>query len=268
MVISPKARGSRIGILIVAASIGGAVLGLAAMLAEAHPHVLRDPGWVVGGGMLAAFGGAILGLMSSPVVAIALWPKNLPYAVPAVYGLTLIVVVVATRQHDILFAPLAAAPALFGGCVVVALVFPNVVSRHGPGHCTNCDYDLGHAPHFACPECGSPVTRAGKQPPSNKPFIRYLRPLRLIAPCLLLSIAAAYISAQWISNAKFTQAKFDQITIGMSREDVETTLGVPDERGRYGDTLVYEDGTWIGTRAIYYIYFDGDRVKGREVDWW
>ncbi len=243
-------------------------MGVAAVLAAAHPLVLRWLAGVVVGGILAALVGALVGLLSSPVVYLLLRRKNLWHALVTVYGMTLVVVVFTTRLFNMLYAPLIGPPALVIGCVVVAYVLPNVVSRHGPGYCRVCDYDLRHARHAACPECGAVVGNDGEPHRPSGPFLRSVRALRFVVPCLLLAIAAGTLLAQWISRARFTPAKHATIAVGMTREEVWAILGPPDARPSHWsqDIWTYDQEPWFIAIETYIVHFSGDRVIRTGVD--
>ena len=258
----------RMGPLIALATVGGGAMGLAAVLAAAHPLVLRWLDVVVVGGILAALVGALVGLLSSPVVYLLLRQKNLWHALVIVYGMTLVVVVITTRLFTMLSAPLAGPPALVIACVFVAYVLPNVVSRHGPGYCRVCDYDLRHARHATCPECGAGVGNDGESHRPSGPFSRSVRALRLVVPCLLLAIAAGTLLSQWISRARFTPAKHATIAVGMTREEVRSILGPPDTRPSQWSQEIwtYDQEHWIISIETYFVYFFNERVIRTGVD--
>jgi len=84
-------------------------------------------------------------------------------------------------------------------------------------------------------------------------------------------LAGAWIVvAQWIGATAFSPNKFHTIEPGMDRKQVRSLLGPPDRcQRRHGvDHWRYDDGTWIATRARYYVYFVNDGVADTEVDWW
>ncbi len=265
----------RHGQLVVVATFGGMLLALTSVVAVAHPHVLRDLGFVVFAGCFAAPVGAGLGLMTSPLVVFCLRRKTLSAAVALVYGSTFVVVVLVTRHADVILAPVAALPALFTMSLLAHLVLPDVISKYGAGHCTKCDYDLRHVPHLRCPECGLPV-------PGTSAAARRRSPRRLVSSCvrspcvrqalLCVSLLAGawIVVAQWIGATAFSPNKFHTIEPGMDRKQVRSLLGPPDRcQRRHGvDHWRYDDGTWIATRARYYVYFVNDGVADTEVDWW
>ena len=91
----------------------------------------------------------------------------------------------------------------------------------------------------------------------------------MILPSVLL-VAAWMIVAQWISSPAFDPANFEKVQAGMTHKQVRSLLGRPDRRfDQFNDTEAwrYDDGKWLFTIAIYYIYFVEDHVADTKLDW-
>lgn len=105
-------------------------------------------------------GGAV-GLLSIPAVLFGLARTNLRIALPIVYGVSLMVVVVFARTSDSeTFAFNCAVAGLVSVCAISVLgrfVFsPQAVVPVAP--CSNCNYDLRGNTTGVCPECVAPVS--------------------------------------------------------------------------------------------------------------
>ncbi len=158
-------RDSRRVVLLLALSVVCmAILGSAAMATQyATDDWLRI--WQHPGGALAGLGisfvvGAVVGLLTAPVVVPCLFQKRLLVAVPAVFGASLAVVVLFTLVTDIgNWEPLATAGIAFVsvcvGSIGAQALLPD--ARSDEKRCPSCGYDLRGAEHKVCPECGVEV---------------------------------------------------------------------------------------------------------------
>ena len=117
----------------------------------------ENPGLGVVSLALSSAIGAIVGFVSLPCVRRCLFLKDLRLAVPIVYGISLIIVVVYTYTKETgLWGPLPAAlPALLSVCACsIAVRFALVNQLTVVGRCPECGYDLRGNPLADCPECG------------------------------------------------------------------------------------------------------------------
>jgi len=155
-------RDSRRVVLLLALSVVCmALLGSAAMATQYAKDgwlmIWQHPGSALEGLGFSFVVGAILGLLTTPLVVSCLFQKRLLVAVPAIYGTSLAVVVLFTLVID--FGIWEALPT---AGIAVVLVCVGSIGAHAllrdarsdEKRCPSCGYDLRGAEHKVCPECG------------------------------------------------------------------------------------------------------------------
>ncbi len=138
-----------------------ALLGNAAMatqwIKDGWLMTWEYPGHAVVALALSSATGATLGFVSLPCVRRCLFLKDLRLAVPIVYGISLIIVVVYTYTKETgPWGPLPAAiPALLSVCACSVTVRFALLDRLTVvGRCLECGYDLRGDLARGCRECG------------------------------------------------------------------------------------------------------------------
>jgi hypothetical protein len=258
-----------------AAILGGVILGVASMLTLMHPFVLAQLGDAVLLGAIAGIIGGVVGLVSSPIIAICLRRKRLRHALPIVYIPAMVAVValtiVANRvpiEHHLRFSFILSVLPAVGGLLILWIAgffawhaLPNTRSRLGEGHCVDCDYDVRHVRHERCPECGLPLEGTALGTDAMR---RQFRTSRWAASALTIALLLALGMAvvQWSTYIPFRPHRFAEVEPGMAQQQVRELIGKPHRHRQWSDgteTWHYDDGYGWGS-GYYDITFYGGVV--------
>ena len=154
----------RVALLLALSVICMAILGSAAMATHYAKDdwgwMWRHPGSALDGLGIGFVVGAVVGLLTAPVVVPCLFQKKLLVAVPAVYGASLAVVVLFTLVIDFgLWEALPTAGIAFVSVCVGSIGAQALLgdARSDEKRCPSCGYDLRGAEHTVSPECGVPT---------------------------------------------------------------------------------------------------------------
>ena len=235
---------------------------------------------LVGGIALAALIGVVAGAFTAPIVGFCLQRKNPAVAMPIVYVPALIVVAMATWLADPLTAALAGFVWIWVASVIGGLCLRDYLPRFPPGMCWKCGYDVSHAAHERCPECGAEIrdaatvvrriARAHEIVDIERTALRWIwqRNGARIAS-ILIALELAGLLAIQVLAPRFDPADFRRVKVGMTAADVRKILGPPHEirATTTGVGWIYTDG-WPLPRAVYHIEYSDDRVASTGVDWW
>lgn len=268
----------RLNSLIAIALIAGSILGYASLFTDSltnrvlgHPTLIKD--------LAAILAGGVVGLITSPLLVWICYGKNLRIALPIIYGLSLVVVVLATFIWHPLLAGALGIITLVGACLAVKLGMPRTVQRIKPGKCGWCGYDIVSGSSDCCPECGhdcNPDTMSLASQP-NGPVLGEVRlqefwmqtwPRRTCILAVLLFALA--IGASRYSLPHFSPARYESVRVGMSLQDVRHLLGRPD---RESVSPATNEQIWIyeqGGMAMGYclIGFTDDEVTTTTMEGW
>lgn len=263
------------------AIVAGSVLGYASLFTDSltnrvhgHPTLFKD--------VVAMIGGGTIGLFSAPVVVLICYGKNLRIGLPVVYGVSLIVVVLAT----ILWSPLLAVAlgfiALVGACFVVNLSMSRTIQRVNPGKCGWCGYDIASGQSTCCPECGqdcdpdtmSLASKSAGPVLGETWFRKYWMQTSPQRACIIaVFLLALVIGASRYLSPHFSPARFENVRTGMSMQEVRHLLGRPDLQSVSATTneqmWVYEQGSMVfGYFGYCLIGFSEGQVTLLEIDGW
>ena len=105
------------------------------------------------GYLFSIVGGALLGLLISPIVVWCLWRKNYRVGLFITFMLALATAVVANTFVRVPQSTLAGPVVLLLGCLLLSRFLSNTLAGK-LGHCPECDFDLRGQSLEGCPECG------------------------------------------------------------------------------------------------------------------
>ena len=129
--------------------------------------------------------GAAAGVACAPFVLLCLRRKDPRWTIPAVYGSSCVVALLASSTGNPIWTFVATVPTLLGQSIVARFLLPDSLRVYDPGCCQTCGYNLTGNLSGICPECGTPIARDMRTAESYL-FHAYIRVLLfLIVPFTL-----------------------------------------------------------------------------------